>query len=130
VSEVVTMVAIDEDMVRRDLKGESNEECSDLLLNNPKQWDRLLKAMLRDIDCQLSAKKADSEADGSESVYAQYMTWRGAALVYKRHILDKLSDVKILLGADSDKSTISILKKILCELAEIKTMIASKPEGE
>jgi len=44
--------------------------------------------------------------------------------------LDKLSDVKILLGADSDKSTISILKKILCELAEIKTMIASKPEGE
>ena len=113
------MTTFYEELVLRNAKGEelTDDEMKALTSNLPK-WRAALVALLRNVDSQITTRKSMCSSD---SDFKNFESWKASSLYFKKHVLDKLSEVNLMIR---DNDSIPGNKgMMLDELREIRALL-------
>lgn len=82
-----------ESLVMRELKDEEvSQSEQDMLYARPDEWRQVLSAKVREVDLQMTERKARLTAENKP----EYDDWRTAAMRFKMHLIGRLQEVKTI----------------------------------
>lgn len=85
------------DLAERELRDELDHHEHAILQDNPTDWYDALVVILQDIDRQLSIRNAATAGRRlPKDEWAEYRRWRGGALHFKRHVTERMAEVRRL----------------------------------
>lgn len=111
-------------LVERDLKNKITAEEEKILESHLDQWRLCLLDFLKEVDNQITNNKIDFRfIFDTEEQIKDSAEWRGRALVFKRHVSQRIANIKHKIKVRNQNEQLARLSNEKNKMAELHTKI-------